>query len=250
MNILKKVEKSRIVLKELLSNEWDTSTLPILSTKELDVLYNTKPQKNSIDNIIGNGSKCSFTLDNRLYKEHKLHVIYLNFPDINKQSSKITRAIITKINNLYENFYNDSDNILIIINEKLNPTITKLIDVINLNNNKFNMENKKLQTIIDEFNKQNMNITETYFRTVHVLSIDSIQVNLLNHNYIPTHKPIRDKNKINTILKESNATINQLPVINKYDIISRIILLNTNDIVEINRPSTKCGEYNYYRVCK
>ena len=250
MVLFNKIVNSRKVLKEILSNEWDTDTIPILSINEIDVLYNNKPAKNSILNLIGNAGKCSITIDNKMVPEHKLHIIYYNFPEINKNTSKVTKSIINKIYNIYE-FYNITDNLLIIINESINDTINKLIDVININNKKVINENEtKVNILVDKFKNKGLHLNNNYFRTVHIVSIDSIQRNLFEHNYIPKHIPIRDINKIEKIITESNATINQLPIINKYDIMSTLNLLNPNDIIDIKRISTKCGNYSYYRVCK
>lgn len=250
MIIFNKIVNSRVVLKELLKGEWDTDTMPILSMVEIEKLYNFKPAKNSVLNLIGNAGRCSISLNNRIVPEHKLHIIYYNFPEIDKNSSKVTKSIITRIENMYE-FYNQTDNILIIINEPINETITKLIDIINLNNKKKNSENiDDVSTLLNKYKSKGYNYNSNYLKTVHIISIDSLQKNLLEHGYIPKHIPIRDSEKIITILNDNNATINQVPVISKFDIVSRLILLNSNDLVDIKRNSAKCGEYSYYRVCK
>ena len=62
--------------------------------------------------------------------------------------------------------------------------------------------------------------------------------------------PIRKSEDINKILELCNSSINQLPIILKDDIISKIIRLAPGDICKIIRKSSKSGDYPFYRVCK
>ena len=72
---------------------------------------------NSHDRIIilGNGGRCSFSLDHKIVPEHRLHIFYYNFPELGKNTSKTTKSIINKINQIYDTYINKTDNILIII---------------------------------------------------------------------------------------------------------------------------------------
>ena len=67
----------------------------------------------------------------------------------------------------------------------------------------------------------------------------------MKHRLVPKHKAIRNKNEINEILDKCNCTINQLPIILKNDIISKILRLSTGDICEITRISHKCGDIHF-----
>ena len=102
MSDIKKIAKSREILKELLEEEWETDDLPILTEEEIRHLYNTSEVKNTIYNNFGKGTVCNFSLDHKIL-DIKLHVIYYNFPDFNKKKIKITKSIETKITNLYDN---------------------------------------------------------------------------------------------------------------------------------------------------
>ena len=108
--------------------------------------------------------------------------------------------------------------------------------------------------ISDEFSKLNLTLNQDYnlkhFKNVHILDIDSLTNNLLEHKLVPKHTPIRNKEEINKILNDCNANISQLPIILKNDIISKLIRLSPGDICEIKRIDDKCGEYNFYRICK
>ena len=238
--------------KKILNHEWNTTNLPILSVKDVEELYPLKSVKNNILNVLGNGGRCSFTLNHNLVPDHKLHVFYYNFPELSKNTSKITRSIINKINQLYD-LYKYLDNILIIVNESIGDNIHTMIENINTNNLKssYNPENsEKYKSIISKFKDNNIYLNNRHFKNVHILSINSLQVNLLNHQYVPNHKCIRDEKEINDILKLCNCKLHQLPIISKNDIMSRLKLSSIGDVIEITRSSKKSGEYKYYRICK
>ena len=56
--------------------------------------------------------------------------------------------------------------------------------------------------------------------------------------------------EIQGILEKCNCNLNQLPIILKNDIMSKMLRLSSGDICKITRSSDKCGEYPFYRVCK
>jgi len=252
MKLLESIVNSRITLKEILNNDWETDDLPIYSIEELNNIYNSKPSKGSILNTLGNGGKCSFTLDHKIIPEHKLHVLYYNFPDIGKNTSKITKSIIQKLTQLYDLYYNKTDNLLIIINDTITENITNMIDMININNLKLsNTDNVDFyKDLVDKFKDKNINLKNNHFGIVHILSIHSLQVNIQNNIYVPKHICIRDEIEINEILNKCNCKLNQLPIINRNDIICRLKLISPGDICKIIRSSKKSGTYEYYRLCK
>ena len=91
MDIIKKIELSRITLNEILSEEFDTDTLPILSKSELDVLYRLN-ESNSIYSFISNCPGCCFSLEHRHIQGYNLHIVYYNFPNIGaNKSTKINK---------------------------------------------------------------------------------------------------------------------------------------------------------------
>ena len=53
MTDIQKIAKSRKIIKEILSNEWQTDDIPILSEEEIRHLYNTSEEKNTIYNNFG-----------------------------------------------------------------------------------------------------------------------------------------------------------------------------------------------------
>ena len=245
MSDIKKIAKSREILKELLEEEWETDDLPILTEEEIRHLYNTSEVKNTIYNNFGKGTVCNFTLDHKIL-DIKLHVIYYNFPDFNKKKIKITKSIETKITNLYDNdLIGKLDNLFIIINENITESIIQIKTKLN----------NKLQTDIDitpvkgDIEKNNLNLTNKHFKYLDIYSLNSLQFNINKHELVPKHRVVRNIDEINKILEKSNATKNQLPIINREDPIAKINRMVPGDICEITRLNRK-GENLYYRICK
>ena len=245
MSDIKKIAKSREILKELLEEEWETDDLPILSEEEIRHLYNTSEVKNTIYNNFGKGTVCNFSLDHKIL-DIKLHVIYYNFPDFNKKKIKITKSIETKITNLYDNdLIGKLDNLFIIINENITESIIQIKTKLN----------NKLQTDIDitpvkeDIVKNNLNLTNKHFKYLDIYSLNSLQFNINKHELVPKHRVVRNNDEINKILEKSNATKNQLPIINREDPIAKINRMVPGDICEITRLNRK-GENLYYRICK
>ena len=245
MSDIKKIAKSREILKELLEEEWETDDLPILTEEEIRHLYNTSEVKNTIYNNFGKGTVCNFSLDHKIL-DIKLHVIYYNFPDFNKKKIKITKSIETKITNLYDNdLIGKLDNLFIIINENITESIIQIKTKLN----------NKLQTDIDitpvkeDIVKNNLNLTNKHFKYLDIYSLNSLQFNINKHELVPKHRVVRNIDEINKILEKSNATKNQLPIINREDPIAKINRMVPGDICEITRLNRK-GENLYYRICK
>ena len=80
MIITEKVNRARYTLKDILSDEWNTESVPDYSNIEIEKIYNT-PSASLLG--MGVASACNFTISHKHVPSHKLHVIYYNFPDIN-----------------------------------------------------------------------------------------------------------------------------------------------------------------------
>ena len=246
MTDIQKIAKSRKIIKEILSNEWKTDDIPILSEEEIRHLYNTSEEKNSIYNNFGKGTICNFTLDHKILTDLKLHIIYYNFPDFNKKKIKITKSIENKIYNLYDNeLIGKYDNLFIIINENITDSIIQIKD--NLNNKL--QQNIDIEPIKKEITKNNLNLNKNHFKYVDIYSLNSLQLNINNHILVPIHKVIRNNDEINKILEQCNTSKNKLPIINRNDPIAKIKRMIPGDICEITRITPK-GETLYYRICK
>ena len=249
MKIINRVAKSRNILIEILGKyDWDTTNIPVLSEKEIDTIYNVPESKNSLLNTLGVAVGCNFTIPHKQLPEYKLHVLYYNFPDGDKKSTKVTKALVDKILKLYEeNIFNTDDSLLILLNEEVSDTIQKISDTLNIKLKSGYEISESIQTIINE---KSIGLNKNHFRNVFIFGVSMFQVNLLKHELVPEHIPIRDEAGKSKILARCNATIDQLPIISKYDNIGKMIGLVPGDICKITRISEKCGDYEYFRVCK
>ena len=253
MSLLEKVYNSRLTLKEILSNEWDTSVINDVSMKELEVMYNNQNDKS----IMGSG--CNFSLNNINIPSHKLHVIYYNFPQLHLVGPKINKTCCDKLTAMYkqdgievddeENMFDKEDSILVIINEPISDNIEKNIET--MYHKGLDELSNGINPILDkEMKENNFEMSKYYFRNIHIFFIDTLYRNLLNHELVPIHIPIRDANEIKQILTDTNSLIHQLPVILRTDSMAKLIRLCPGNICKIIRKSEKSGESIYYRVCK
>lgn len=251
MNIVEKVNKTRYTLKEILKEEWDTSTIADLSDTEIHKIYSIPSAKNSNLALFGPASGCNFTLKHLKIPSHKLHVIYFNLPEIGRQNSKVTKAACEKLNNLYQSEVIDfEDSLYIIINDTVSESLEKsFIELNALLQNGFN-ERQLSEDIITEMKENNYPLENKHFRNVHIFDINHFTNDITKHRLVPKHIPIRNKKEIEEIFIKCNANNNQFPIISKTEIMAKITRLAPGDICKIIRKSPKCGEYPFYRVCR
>lgn len=251
MHLLEKVYNSRVTLKELLSNEWNTDTIHDVSLQELEVMYTTQNDNTYIN------SGCNFTLNNLKIPSHKLHVIYYNFPQLHLTGTKINKTCCDKLTALYkqegfeteDSLFEKEDSLLIIINEPVSENIEQNIE---------NMYHKGLDELSSglhpdiekEMKDNNFIMNKKYFRNVHIFYIDTLIHNLLNHVLVPKHIPIRDNEEIKEVLTNTNALLHQFPIILRTDAMAKLIRLSPGNLCKIVRKSDKCGESISYRLCK
>tara|TARA_R110002074_G_scaffold146791_13_gene296928 strand:- start:448 stop:1191 length:744 start_codon:yes stop_codon:yes gene_type:complete len=226
---------------------YDTSNIPNLSIKELKIILNEyKPEDQNIETF-DVGFSFNFKLPSKIIEGHNLHIIYYNFNDMLKKHSKINKNIVDKILKLYESKYiGENDSIVLVINDKINDTVIKLNYT---TKTKILIDYNIPETILNQMNSKNINMSKEYFRNITFLDIDTLQFNVLDHEMVPEHLPIHDKNEIKEILNQNNVTMNQLPIISKNDPISKLIRLVPGDICKIKRINVS-GETIYYRLCK
>jgi DNA-directed RNA polymerase subunit H (RpoH/RPB5) len=245
---LQKILNSRKTIIDIYKNYgYDTSSIPNLSIKELKIMLNEyKPLDTNISTF-GDGFAFNFKLQSSIIDNHNLHIIYYNFNDSSKKISKINKSIVDKIIELYNiEYLNDDDSLLLIINDRINDTVTKL-------NYSLTMKLLKNYNISPDIEKQikekDYKLSKEYLKNSTFLNIDTLQYNVLEHKYVPKHIHIYNNKEIDKILKENNVKLNQLPVISKNDIISKLIRLVPGSICKILRETEK-GVNIYYRICK
>ena len=124
MNIIQKVNRTRYTLKEILDEEWDTSTIADLSDQEIEKIYSVPSAKNKSLSTFGVASGCNFSLKNKYVPTHELHVIYYNFPELNSPNLKVTKQCGDKMLSLYTSeIINPEDSIILILTDKITENI-------------------------------------------------------------------------------------------------------------------------------
>lgn len=248
MIITEKVNCSRTTLKDILSDEWNTETIQDYSLSEIDVIYNT-PSASLLSS--GYASACNFSVSHKMVPSHKLHVIYFQFPEIGKASSKVTRSLCDKVHKLYNNEdINYEDSVFVLINETVSESLEHNVNDLNDKlQNEFE-ERDISDTLLQEMVESDTSLTKKHFRNVRVFDINTFTNNLLKHTLVPKHTVIRSQKQIKEILTDYNCKANQLPIILKNDPIAKILRMVSGDLCSIERKSKKCGSYLFYRICK
>jgi len=86
-------------------------------------------------------------------------------------------------------------------------------------------------------------------RFIVLLSLDRLQFNILNHQYVPQHT-ILSKEELDEMMKKYNVgDKSQLPDISRYDPVALAIGMRPGDVCKIDRPSKSAIHSTYYRVC-
>ena len=76
-----------------------------------------------------------------------------------------------------------------------------------------------------------------------------LMYNPMKHELVPKHKKMTEE-EIKKLMEETQLkSKNQLPLIQKQDIIARWLGLYPGDIVKITRYTETSGKYYYYRCC-
>ena len=252
IDIVGYILKSREYLKKLLADEWDTSVIQDYSKNELEKIYNLNTPKSSNISSFGHASGCNLTLNHKHIPSHKLHVIYYNFPELGRNIPKITKQCGDKLVSLYtDNIIENEDSILFITIDRLTDNIEKTISTINIqfqeSLNKTGLPDKIIQENTSK--KIPFQYSLSHFKKIHIFHIYSLSIDLRNHICVPKHICIRDKKEINTLLKDTNTTLKQLPVIKQNDIQAKLMRLSPGDLCKIIRKST-IGELVTYRICQ
>ena len=241
--IISNINKSRSVIKEILSNEWDTSIIHDFSDEEILKIYESKGS----DLDIGHAGALTISLKHKFVDNFDLHILYYNFPQFNTPSTKTTKNFKEKIKRLYdEEVFSPTSNVIIIVNEEITDTLFKAL-------HSLNVTLEVSDEIYDDF-KQNIKpeyvVHKRHFGKAFMFNLLELTNNLSKNRLVPKHKVIRSEEEIQKILDSCNATKKQLPVILPNDIMARYNLVVQGDLVEITRTSKSSGNYNFYRFAR
>lgn len=127
------------------------------------------------------------------------------------------------IEDLYqlESILTPNDQLIIIIKEKVNDTLTELI-------------------------RQLFN-TEKYY--INIFQLDTLLYNILNHDLVPPHRILNDKEVKELIKKYNIIDMKQFPEISRFDPVAKLIGIRPGQMCEIIRSSKTAITSNYYRFC-
>ena len=146
--------------------------------------------------------------------------------------------------------FKKEDSLLVIINEPVSESLEKNIENMYLKGQDELIKYGLSDSIKDEMKSNKFEMSEKYFRNIHIFHIDVLTVDLLSHRLVPKHKVIRDSDEINKIFEKTNSNAQLLPVILRTDPMAKLIRLCPGNICEITRQSGTSGFSTYYRICK
>lgn len=166
-------------------------------------------------NSMFNNDQMDMILEND--KNKKIYIRY-------NLGSKINESVI--LNFVEDLFYlsetlQKTDTLFIITKEELNDPLSNVLKQI--------WEKEKVHIVIE--------------------SIARLQFNILNHNLVPNHRIMND-NEVTAMMEKYNIlSLEQLPEINRFDPVAKLIGIKPKEVCEIKRPSKSAIESYYYRVC-
>jgi DNA-directed RNA polymerase subunit H (RpoH/RPB5) len=120
-----------------------------------------------------------------------------------------------------ENILNKSDELIIVTKEQPNETI--------------------LNVLRDIYNEEEI--------FINIICIKNLQFNILEHQLVPYHKVLDDKEKDELFNKYNIQDGSQLPTIDRFDPVSLVIGLRPKEVCEITRKSKTSITSKYYRIC-
>lgn len=82
-----------------------------------------------------------------------------------------------------------------------------------------------------------------------ILKIDTLQINILKHNYVPKHIRLSKDEKEKLYEKYNIDNDEQLPEISRYDPVAKIILLRPGEVCKIIRYDKISFTNDFYRIC-
>jgi len=101
----------------------------------------------------------------------------------------------------------------------------------------------------DSLQKNLKNIWEQDGVFVNVFNIKRLQFNILEHDLVPPHRPLSDKEAAEVKAKYHIHDDSQVPQIERFSPVAQAIGLRPGQMCEIIRPSRTAISAPFYRVC-
>jgi len=120
-----------------------------------------------------------------------------------------------------EDVLTTDDDLIIVSKDKVNTTIRDLVEQSFIKDNRF----------------------------VNIYNLNDYLFNILNHDMVPPHLILEDKEK-NEVKKRYNVTTDsEFPEISRFDPVAKAIGLRPGELCEITRSSPTAVQTKYYRLC-
>ena len=82
-----------------------------------------------------------------------------------------------------------------------------------------------------------------------IFSVHELLYNILDHVMVPPHRIISEDERLELFKNYNITDKKQLPDINRFDPVAKLLGCRPGDIVEIDRPSKTSISAKYYRLC-
>ena len=160
-------------------------------------------------------------LDMFLEKEDQRTYVKYHF-DSGKPKKLQANHIADYIEEIFniEELLKKSDNLVIIVNDKINDTIKKVIEE---------------------------SYYDGYF--IIVFTLEQLSYNIMNHVLVPPHKVLSNEEKETIKEKYNIVDESQFPEISRFEPVAKVIGLRPGQLCEIKRKSKTAITNNYYRLC-
>jgi DNA-directed RNA polymerase subunit H (RpoH/RPB5) len=81
-----------------------------------------------------------------------------------------------------------------------------------------------------------------------LFNLAHLQINILNHTYVPKHVKLTDE-EADEFYKKYNVNETQIPEISRFDPVARALCLRPKQICKITRYDKISYKNDYYRIC-
>lgn len=168
-----------------------------------------------------------------MYTNNQLDMLLSSTKDIRPTKKTYVKYHLAKtlrrenINNIIDDLFHleqvlqKTDTLIIVMKQEVNDTLTHILNEI--------------------WEK------EQIFIVIHTL--DRLQFNILEHQYVPDHTVLSDVEKEAVVKKYNITDSKQMPSISRYDPVSLAIGLRPGQVCKIVRPSKTSVNSIYYRYC-
>ena len=199
---ISKLYKARTKLLELLEKQgYDIENYSNFSINNLSLMVENKQQDMLLEKKEGK----------KVYIKWHLHT-RLRPKDIHEYIDDLWR---------FEEMLTNEDDMIIIIKERMNDTITNLLHELLVKDKKF----------------------------ITIFNINHLQFNILEHSLVPKHEVLTQEEK-KSLYKEKNImSDSQMPEISRFDPVACAIGLRPGQVCKITRPSQTAITALYYRLC-